>query len=80
MDTQQAERIIVALESIAASLNNINKEGIEVFSQSLLTVNAMVSSPDGLRISEMPDEHFVQVLNPKSYVTGLTKPFEIVSC
>ena len=77
MDDHQAERLIKAVESIAASLSNINKQGLEVFSQSLLEVSAKVSLPDGLSISEMPEDLFVQVINPTSYVTGKTRPFEI---
>lgn len=79
MDQQQSERLIEALESIAESLNCINSEGISAFLPGLLTVNAMISSPEGLKISEMPDEHFVQVFNPVSHLTGQAKRFEIES-
>jgi uncharacterized protein YerC len=75
MNQEQTERLIEALQSIAASLKSMEENGVTAFLPSLLTVNAMVSTPDGVQVTAMPDEHFVQVFNPKNHATGKTKPF-----
>jgi hypothetical protein len=79
MDQNQAERLIEAVESIAASLAHINEQGLEVFNQSPLSVDATVSLPAGISITETPDDLLVKVINPTSYITGESKPFEIES-
>ena len=77
MDSQQTERLLAAIESIAASLKSIDKDGLLVSSNSLghISVSAEISAPDGLQITEMPEHHFVQVCNPQSYLTGEILPF-----
>ena len=77
MDKQQTERLITALESIAASLGEIDRTGLDVYPTGLdqIRVKVVISTPDGIQIARMPDEHFVQVFNPQSLVTGDIKPF-----
>jgi hypothetical protein len=77
MNQQQTERLITALESIAASLGEIDRAGLDVHptGPDHIRVNAVISAPDGIQITRMPDEHFVQVFNPQSFVTGDIKPF-----
>lgn len=64
-------QLLDTLERIAISLASIE----DILASGHLSVNAITSFDGGLQITHMPDEHFVQVLNPTSYVTGETKPF-----
>ena len=64
-------QLLDTLERIAISLASIE----DVLASGHLSVNAATSFESGLKITHMPDDHFVKVLNPKSYITGETTPF-----
>jgi hypothetical protein len=76
MDYEQTERLIAAVESIAKTLDGIWERGLDVHTGiDRITVDAMICAPDGIQITQLPDDLFVQVLNPQSLVTGDIKPF-----
>ena len=63
MNSTEFNRFIEALEDIALNLSLIYNRG--------LTINL----PDGVKITSLPDEIFIRVLNPIIQATGKAEPF-----
>jgi len=76
MDHEQTERLIAAVESIAETLDGIWERGLDVHTGiDRITVDAMICAPDGIQITQLPDDLFVQVFNPQNPINGNLKPF-----